>query len=70
MIALQQNIAEIQEKIANAPDNGYVIGILIGSLLPFAVLVAWGIFCILIIKIKTILNKNVSTRNYFGDPFG
>ena len=42
MIARQQNIAEIQEKIANAPDNGYVIGILIGSLLPFAVLVALG----------------------------
>ena len=31
MISLQQNIAEIQEKIANAPDNSYAIGVLIGS---------------------------------------
>ena len=67
MIALQQNIAEIQEKIANAPDNGYVIGILIGSLLPFAVLVALGYLLYSYYKNK---NNNVSTRNYFGNPFG
>ena len=42
MISLQQNIAEIQEKIANAPDNSYAIGVLIGSLLPFVVLVILG----------------------------
>ena len=42
MIPLQQNIEQMQEKIAHAPDSGYAIGILIGSLLPFAVLAILG----------------------------
>ncbi len=42
MIPLQQNIEQIQEKIAHAPDSGYAIGILIGSLLPFVVLAILG----------------------------
>ena len=42
MIPLQQNIEQIQEKIAHAPDSGYAFGILIGSLLPFAVLAILG----------------------------
>ena len=42
MIPLQQNIEQIQEKIAHAPDSGYAIGILIGSLLPLAVLAILG----------------------------
>jgi len=42
MIPLQQNIEQIQEKIAHAPDSGYAIGILIGSLLPFGVLAILG----------------------------
>tara|TARA_R110002072_G_scaffold300646_1_gene478566 strand:- start:626 stop:802 length:177 start_codon:yes stop_codon:yes gene_type:complete len=29
----------IEEKINNAPDKGYEIGVFIGSMLPFAVLV-------------------------------
>jgi hypothetical protein len=29
----------IEEKINNAPDNGYEIGVFIGSMLPFVVLV-------------------------------
>lgn len=33
---LQQNI---KEKIENAPDSGYEIGVFIGSMLPFVLLV-------------------------------
>lgn len=29
----------VEEKLKNAPDNGYQIGIIIGSYLPFVVLV-------------------------------
>lgn len=34
---LQQ--VDIEEKIKNAPDNSYEIGVFIGSMLPFVVLV-------------------------------
>ena len=34
---LQQS--EINEKLKNAPDNGYAIGVWIGNILPFVVLV-------------------------------
>ena len=30
----------IEEKIKNAPDQGYEIGVFIGSMIPFVVLVA------------------------------
>lgn len=30
----------IEEKIKNAPDSGYQIGVLIGTFIPFVVLVA------------------------------
>ncbi|GAA4892458.1 hypothetical protein GCM10023311_16180 [Flaviramulus aquimarinus] len=30
---------DIEEKIQNAPDKGYEIGVFIGSMLPFVVLV-------------------------------
>lgn len=30
---------DIQEKINNAPDKGYEIGVFIGSMLPFVILV-------------------------------
>lgn len=41
-----QNVEEIEEKIKNAPDSGYEIGVFIGSILPFVVLVlvAYGIY--------------------------
>ncbi len=29
----------VEEKLKNAPDNGYQIGVIIGSYLPFVVLV-------------------------------
>jgi hypothetical protein len=38
LISLIQQI-NIDEKIKNAPDNGYLIGIWIGYVLPFVVLV-------------------------------
>lgn len=38
MIALLQDV-NIEEKIKNAPDSGYEIGVFIGSYLPFIVLV-------------------------------
>ncbi|XMO88049.1 hypothetical protein AAFN75_07090 [Algibacter sp. AS12] len=37
-IALLQQV-DIEEKINNAPDKGYEIGVFIGSILPFAVLI-------------------------------
>lgn len=38
LISLIQQ-ANIDDKIKNAPDNGYLIGVWIGYILPFAVLV-------------------------------
>ncbi|MCV6629736.1 MAG: DUF3329 domain-containing protein [Flavobacteriaceae bacterium] len=38
MITLLQDVG-IEEKIKNAPDSGYEIGVFIGSYLPFVVLV-------------------------------
>ena len=38
LISLIQQI-NIDEKIKNAPDNGYLIGIWIGYVLPFVILV-------------------------------
>jgi hypothetical protein len=38
LITLLQDV-NIDEKIKTAPDNNYGIGIFIGSLLPFAILV-------------------------------
>lgn len=42
IISLLQQV-NIDEKIKNAPDNGYMIGVWIGYILPFAVLagLAW-----------------------------
>lgn len=42
LISLLQQ-ATIDEKIKNAPDSGYLVGIWIGYILPFAVLagLAW-----------------------------
>lgn len=38
-IVLIQNV-DIEEKLKNAPDKGYEIGLVIGTYLPFVVLVA------------------------------
>tara|TARA_R110002050_G_scaffold92054_1_gene192832 strand:- start:5425 stop:5601 length:177 start_codon:yes stop_codon:yes gene_type:complete len=38
LITLLQDV-KIDEKLKNAPDDGYGIGIFIGTLLPFVVLV-------------------------------
>jgi Na+/melibiose symporter-like transporter len=38
IISLLQEV-DINEKIKNAPDNSYEIGVFIGSLLPFVTLV-------------------------------
>ena len=38
-IALLQTV-DIEEKLKNAPDKGYEIGLVIGTYLPFVVLVA------------------------------
>lgn len=45
LTALLQQV-NIEEKIENAPDNGYEIGVFIGSMLPFVLLVllAYGIY--------------------------
>lgn len=43
LVFLQSNTAQIEEKIKNAPDSGYEIGVVIGTYLPFVFLVglAW-----------------------------
>lgn len=38
LLSLLQNV-DIEEKIQNAPDKGYEIGVFIGSMLPFIFLV-------------------------------
>jgi hypothetical protein len=38
LLSLIQEI-NIEEKVKNAPDNSYEIGVFIGSMLPFVVLV-------------------------------
>lgn len=38
LLLVQQT--NIEEKIKNAPDSGYQIGVLIGTFIPFIVLVA------------------------------
>ena len=35
---------DIDEKLKNAPDDSYAIGVFIGKLLPFVVLIAFGYF--------------------------
>jgi hypothetical protein len=42
-ISLIQQI-DIEEKLKNAPDKGYEIGIVIGTYLPFVLLVALAYF--------------------------
>ncbi|WP_199866315.1 hypothetical protein [Flavobacterium sp. Root186] len=38
LISLFQNV-DVAEKIKNAPDSGYQIGVLIGSFIPFLFLI-------------------------------
>lgn len=38
LISLFQNV-DVAEKLKNAPDSGYQIGVVIGSFIPFVVLV-------------------------------
>ena len=42
-IACLQDV-NIEEKIKNAPDHGYEIGVFIGSMIPFVFLVALAYF--------------------------
>ena len=39
MLLLFLQEVNIEEKLKNAPDNGYEIGVFVGSMLPFIVLV-------------------------------
>lgn len=39
MIQLIQELPDIEKKLAEAPDNSYAIGILIGNFLPVTVLI-------------------------------
>lgn len=38
-LSVLQTVEDIEEKIANAPDSKYEIGVFIGSMLPFIILV-------------------------------
>ena len=55
-ILLQQ--VDIEEKINNAPDKGYEIGVFIGSMLPFIILVALAYF---------LYRHNKKQRNKYND---
>jgi len=55
-ILLQQ--VDIEEKINNAPDKGYEIGVFIGSMLPFIILVALAYF---------LYRYNKKQRNKYND---
>ena len=43
LVFLQANTAQIEEKIKNAPDSNYEIGVVIGTYMPFVFLagLAW-----------------------------
>jgi hypothetical protein len=56
IILLQQ--VDIEEKIKNAPDKGYEIGVFIGSMLPFIILVALAYF---------LYRYNKKQRNKYND---
>ncbi|WP_242083415.1 hypothetical protein [Aestuariivivens sediminis] len=43
LLAVLQQV-NIEEKIKNAPDKGYEIGVFIGSMIPFVVLVVLAYF--------------------------
>ncbi len=43
-IWLQANPELVNEKLKNAPDNNYMIGVVIGNVLPFAVLIGLAYF--------------------------
>jgi hypothetical protein len=46
LVLLQTQLPNIEEKIKDAPNNDYTIGVLIGSFLPliFLALIAYGIY--------------------------
>ncbi len=41
MVLILLQVEDIKEKIENAPDSGYQIGVVIGTYLPFALLVVF-----------------------------
>lgn len=43
-LLLLLQVEDIKEKIENAPDSGYEIGIVIGTYLPFILLIALAYF--------------------------
>jgi hypothetical protein len=57
IISLFQKV-DVAEKIKNAPDSSYQIGVVIGSFIPFVVLVGIAIGCITVLKkeTKTVIN--------------
>ncbi|MDO5609029.1 MAG: hypothetical protein Q4G08_11310 [Capnocytophaga sp.] len=62
MIALlQDKLPDIQQKIAEAPDSSYEIGIFIGSLLPYVVLV------VLAYLLYSYMKRNKDTDNVLDD---
>lgn len=44
LLLLIIQVEEIKEKLENAPDGGYEIGIVIGTYLPFVLLIALAYF--------------------------
>jgi len=42
MLLISLQVEDIKEKIENAPDSGYQIGVVIGTYLPFVLLVIFA----------------------------
>ncbi|UPT72201.1 MAG: hypothetical protein M0D53_08170 [Flavobacterium sp. JAD_PAG50586_2] len=69
ILLLQQ--ANIDEKIKNAPNDGYMIGVWIGYVLPFALLIGVAYLIITVPKKdKTTYNiylVNLQCKNFFNE---
>jgi formate/nitrite transporter FocA (FNT family) len=44
LLLIQSNPDIVNEKLKNAPDNSYMIGVIIGNIIPFAVLAGLAYF--------------------------
>lgn len=60
LLSILQNV-DIEEKIQNAPDEGYEIGVFIGSMLPFVLLVVMAYLIYHYSKKRKINNPNEDT---------
>ena len=65
LVILQANTAQIEEKIKNAPDSSYEIGVVIGTYLPFVFLVRIGLVVLLFCKKKGQKQTGLRSKKIF-----